>query len=234
MSAEPVSRTAAYPSLTIEEGPDFLRCEAKPSPLWPTLFVGVGVTALAALPLAMAARPFFGRARSAGFATDLDLAIVVLCTALVVAAVGVFAVAVRRSRRPRRLTIEDDELVLLTPEQPVVENRCETHNVKAARLRGGSGGGDGPATLVVVRKRGAAIAAFSGLPADDLSHVVDAVNRFVRVEDYHAFEVVVGNVPNAAPRPVILIGAGEPLPPLAVLPVEPSAAARDRDAPVDH
>jgi hypothetical protein len=225
MDGEPCNKIELS-SLSIEEGPAYLCCEAKPLPLWPVLFCGAGVALVILLPATMIFQQFIApRSNNRPDAADVGALAAVLI--LTIATLIIFAMSVIRNRRPRRLTIENGELLLLTPEQPVNEHRIASVDIKAATLRGGRTNGkkDTLSTLVLLRHRGRSLTGFAGMPSKDLAHVVDAVNRFVRIDQFKAFEVVVPaqGEPNA-PAAVLSVEPLRVLPvdaPLRVLPVEP-------------
>ncbi|HEX8342390.1 MAG TPA: hypothetical protein VF624_15915 [Tepidisphaeraceae bacterium] len=234
MPAESVSHVA-YPSLTIEEGADFLRCQAATPPVGRLVIVGgvllagLGYMNVNSISWLVDALKRDGRGDLAEAWTQ-----VILCLMLLLATSGVIVLALRRYRQPRRLTIENGLIHVLTPEQIPPEHALACADVRAAELGGGREVVPGSSSLALLLKRGGTVRAFVGLPERDLAVVVDAVNRFVRIDNFHAFEVLArpGNADaHAAPLAAIPVArAGEPMPPLAVLPVE----ARDRALPVDH
>lgn len=224
MPGEITTRRTELPSLTLEEGSDSLRCQAAPRPVARLLTVGVGVIALIVYRLVVAVQwlsELNERQRSA----DLAYMQVAVCTLLLIVVAAVLWRFIRRYRKPREMTIEGGQIRAITPEQPVAEHVLACAELRAAELSTGRNMKPGIANLRLLRHSGPPVVAFTGFPADELAHVVDAINRFVRIDQFHAFEVLVATAdePNAA-QSVHPVGPLRVLPadaPLRVLPVEP-------------
>jgi hypothetical protein len=198
---------AELPTLTIEQRPEYLRCEAKPRPLTRLILTGIGVTGFTLIPMTFAVLRLWTTMHRGRRAVGMETFGVVLSGAVTLAALWIFVAAILRYRKPRRLTIENGQIHVLTPEQPVQEQTLPCVDLKAAKLQGGPNPRIGESNLVLVPRRSPKVIAFTGMPTNELRHVVDHVNRFVRIDEFKAFEVVIP-------------AAGEPSPPLAVLPVE--------------
>ena len=178
--------------ISIEIDQRGMRCIARPRGQAKALLIGAGIVSFSLLLPFLVRRPIDRLIEGRGDGVDvLELVLMALPTVL---SLGVVGCIIRRIRRLRGVEILDGTVILHTPDSTVGRHEFELNDLKGATLVSKVG----TTTLRIERRRGGgSVPVLLDYEYGVLDNAVDAINRRVIDNVYHAFEVI----PLAKPAP---------------------------------
>lgn len=170
--------------IEIVTGENAVSCLARPKPV--TALVAMWV--FAALLLVVPGYFVVGAVRQSGAGRGVfnEVVLAIASSVMVVPAVLVLLVMIRRAGRRCGVEIAGNVVTLYTPDLAVPVHRFDLKDLKGATL---AGRGES-ATLAIKRRKGLGIKVFIGYPSGALAAAMDAINRMVVHDRVHGFEVI--------------------------------------------